>query len=200
MFFVLLLFIKSPSTDPNVLWFWFNCSKRKNIFRENFFKIGNSRRNIKLLVTGYYITADCHMPNRKEGKWPRDFYALDKCLLRHLFRGQGTTNCSKTKHKNLDTCSRFVVFVYFYYYYFFANMIWGMFRWWCFDLAMSYEFCENIRIMTSSFHSEAAMVDDALWPLVHQQWLNFASWSVCWFSELSWLKYQLSLSLSINFD
>ena len=32
------------------------------------------------------------MPNRKEGKWPRDFNALDKCLLRHLFRGQGTTS------------------------------------------------------------------------------------------------------------
>ena len=79
VFFVLLLFIKSPSTDPNVLWFCFNCSKRKNIFRENCFKIGNSRRNIKLLVTGYYITADCHMPNRKEGKWLRDFNALDKC-------------------------------------------------------------------------------------------------------------------------
>ena len=82
MFFVLLLFIKSPSTDPNVLWFCFNCSKRRNIFRENFFKIGNSRRNIKLLVTGYvinYLTADCHMPNRKEGKWPRDFNALGKC-------------------------------------------------------------------------------------------------------------------------
>ena len=80
------------------------------------------------------------MPNRKEGKWPRDFYALDKCLLRHLFRGQGTTNCSKTKHKNLDTCSRFVVFVYFYfyYYYYFANMIWGTFRWWCFDLALNF--------------------------------------------------------------
>ena len=48
------------------------------------FKIGNSRRNIKLLVTGYvinYLTADCHMPNRKEGKWPRDFNALGKCLL-----------------------------------------------------------------------------------------------------------------------
>ena len=32
------------------------------------------------------------MPNRKEGKWPRDFNTLDKCLLRHLFRGQGTTS------------------------------------------------------------------------------------------------------------
>ena len=46
MFFVLLLFIKSPSTDPNVLWFCFNCSKRRNIFRQNFFKIGNSGPNI----------------------------------------------------------------------------------------------------------------------------------------------------------
>ena len=78
---ILLLFIKSSSTDPNVLWFCFNSSKRRNIFRENFFKIGNSRRNIKLLVTGYvinYLTADCHMPNRKEGKWPRDFTTLGK--------------------------------------------------------------------------------------------------------------------------
>ena len=36
------------------------------------------------LVTGYvinYLTADCHMPNRKEGKWPRDLKALGKCLL-----------------------------------------------------------------------------------------------------------------------
>ena len=76
--------IKSPSTDLNVLWFCFNCSKRRNIFGENFFKIGNSRRNIKLLVTGYvinYLTADCHMPNRKGGKWPWDFNALGKCLL-----------------------------------------------------------------------------------------------------------------------
>ena len=55
--------------------------KRISSFRENFFKIGNSRRNIKLLVTGYYLTADSHMPNRKEGKWPRDFNALGKCLL-----------------------------------------------------------------------------------------------------------------------
>ena len=46
MFFVLLLFIKSPSTDPNVLWFCFNFSKRRNIFRQNFFKIGNSGPNI----------------------------------------------------------------------------------------------------------------------------------------------------------
>ena len=52
------------------------------IFLERiFFKIGNSRRNIKLLVTGYYLTAGCHMPNRKEGKRPRDFNALGKCLL-----------------------------------------------------------------------------------------------------------------------
>ena len=37
-----------------------------------FCKIGNSRHNIKLLVTGYvinYLTADCHMSNCKEGKW-----------------------------------------------------------------------------------------------------------------------------------
>ena len=77
---ILLLFIKSSSTDPNVLWFCFNSSKRRNIFRENFFKIGNSRRNIKLLVTGY-LTADGHMPTRKEGKWPRDFNSLSKFLL-----------------------------------------------------------------------------------------------------------------------
>ena len=52
------------------------------IFLENFFfKIGNSRGDIKLLVNGYYLTADFHMPNRKEGKWPRDFNALGKCLL-----------------------------------------------------------------------------------------------------------------------
>ena len=55
------------------------------IFLERIFlKIENSRRNIKLLVTGYvinYLTADCHMPNRKEGKWPWDFNALGKCLL-----------------------------------------------------------------------------------------------------------------------
>ena len=75
MFFVQLPFIESPSTDPNVLWFCFNCSKRRNTFREIFFKIGKSRRNVKLLVTGYvinYLTADWHMPNRKEGKWPWD--------------------------------------------------------------------------------------------------------------------------------
>ena len=50
----------------------------------NFLKLGNSRHNIKLLVTGYvinYLTVDCHMPNPKEGKWPRDFNALGKCLL-----------------------------------------------------------------------------------------------------------------------
>ena len=27
------------------------------------------------------FTADCHMPNRKEDKWPRDFNSLGKCLL-----------------------------------------------------------------------------------------------------------------------
>ena len=41
------------------------------IFLERFFfKSGNSRSNIKLLVTGYvinYLTADCHMPNHKGG-------------------------------------------------------------------------------------------------------------------------------------
>ena len=55
------------------------------IFLERiFFKIGNSRRKIKLLVTGYvinYLTADGHMPTRKEGKWPQDFNSLSKCLL-----------------------------------------------------------------------------------------------------------------------
>ena len=55
------------------------------LFLEGIF-LGNSIRNIKLLVTGYvndHLTADCHMPiyNRKEGKWPRDFNALGKCLL-----------------------------------------------------------------------------------------------------------------------
>ena len=47
-----------------------------------FLKFGNSRSNIKLLVTEYvinYLTADCHMPNRKGGKWPWDFNALGKC-------------------------------------------------------------------------------------------------------------------------
>ena len=57
----------------------------REIFLERiFFNIGNSRRNIELLVTGYvinYLTADCHMPNRKEGKWLQDFNALGKCLL-----------------------------------------------------------------------------------------------------------------------
>ena len=37
-----------------------------------------------MLVTGYvinHLTADRHMPNRKEGKWPWDFNALGKSLL-----------------------------------------------------------------------------------------------------------------------
>ena len=49
-----------------------------------FLKLEIADLNIKLLVTGYvinYLTADCHMPNRKEGKWPWDFDALGKCLL-----------------------------------------------------------------------------------------------------------------------
>ena len=58
----------------------------REIFLERIFlfEIGNSRRNIEWLVNGYvinYLTTDCHMPNRKEGKWPRDFNALAKCLL-----------------------------------------------------------------------------------------------------------------------
>ena len=47
------------------------------------FKIGNSRRNIKLLVTGYVINylTGIAMANRKGGKWPRDFNTLGKCML-----------------------------------------------------------------------------------------------------------------------
>ena len=29
----------------------------------------------------FNLTVDYHMPNRKEGKWPRDFNALGTCLL-----------------------------------------------------------------------------------------------------------------------
>lgn len=43
------------------------------------------------------------------------------------------------------------------------------------------------------------MVDDAWWPLAHQQSLIFGNWSVCQFSGLSWLNYQLSLRLSIKY-
>ena len=57
--------------------------------RRIFLKIGNSRRNIKLLVTGYvinYLTAVCHMPNRKGGKWPRDFNAWANACCEFLNR------------------------------------------------------------------------------------------------------------------
>ena len=50
-------------------------------FRENIMK---SQTQIELLVTGYvinHLTTDYHMPNCKEGKWPRDFNTLGKCLL-----------------------------------------------------------------------------------------------------------------------
>ena len=60
-------------------------SKGEIFLERIFFKIGNSRRNIKLLVTGYvinYLTADCLMPNRKEGKWPGDFNACCAFLNR----------------------------------------------------------------------------------------------------------------------
>ena len=60
------------------------------IFLERiYFQIGNSRRNIKLLVTGYvinYLTTDCHMPYHKEGKWPLDFNALGKAHCEFLNR------------------------------------------------------------------------------------------------------------------
>ena len=49
------------------------------------------------------------------------------------------------------------------------------------------------------FYPEAPMVDDAWWPLAHQQSLIFGNWSVCQFSGLSWLNYQLSLRLSIKY-
>ena len=52
--------------------------------REIFLEIIFLKLDFKLLVTGYvinYLTADCHMPNRKEGKWQWDFSALGKCLL-----------------------------------------------------------------------------------------------------------------------
>ena len=120
MFFVLLLFIKSPSTDPNVLWFCFNCSKRRNIFRENFFKIGNSRRNIKLLVTGYvinYLTADCHIPNRKGGNgrgiltpWANaccEFPNRPKPLMLHNYKSKcpRTYQCPRVSvYFEIETC------------------------------------------------------------------------------------------------
>lgn len=62
----------------------------------------------------------------------------------HLFWGQGPTSCSKTKHKNLHTPSRFVVVVIYLLY--FLLTPYGEY------LALSYEFCGNTRIMTSSFH------------------------------------------------